>query len=473
MPALDLPQTTMPGSYPQESGGRLINAYADGLGDKAGAPFALRRVPGLKAFGTTEKTSYRGSLLVGATLYSAFSGSVVTHTSAGGAATALTGTLAGTDGVFWARNNAATPDIVVVSPGNGAYVVSAGAVSAYPDSDVASPSSVCCVRSYFIFGSDSGKMQASGINSTDINTLDSATADSKAGSLYRVIPNGDSGLLAAKSSAIEFWGINGEAAGFPFSFITSIPRGIIGRYAIAGHEDGFGSLSKYFVGDDSCVYELTGYQPNKISPPYLDRLIEQVSDKHSIYVSVFVSGGHHFVVVTCPDWTWVYDTNLQRWHERESYQKACWRGLIPVNAFGKWLCGDTESGNVLEISGDEQSEVDAPLRATIETGPHGSFPFGSRVNQLNLLASVGVGMATGTFIQFDPIIEIFISNDNGVKWGSPWQRKLGQQAMGLHKICVNRMGHCGPQGVKLRFAVSDPVHFALMGGDIDVSARAK
>jgi hypothetical protein len=443
------------------------------LGDKAAAPFALRRAPGLKSWGTSAKTGFRGALLVGSTLYEAFSGSVVTHASGGGAASVLTGTLLGTDSVFWARNNAATPDVVVVSPANGAFVVAAGAVSAYPDVDVGAPSSVCGVRNFFVFGYDSGDMRTSGLNSTSINTLDRATASTKADVLYRVIPNGDSGVLSAGSNTIEFWSINNETTGFPFSFVTAIPRGIIGRYAIAGHEDGFGSLSKFFVGDDSCVYELQGYTPAKISPPDLDRLIAAVSDKETIVVSVFVAGGHHFVVVTCPDWTWVYDTNLQRWHERISYQKACWRGLMPISAFGKWLCGDTDSGNILEISGSEQSELTLPLRAIVETGPHGAFPHGTIVGPLNLLASVGVGNATGTPIEFSPVMDIYMSNDNGISWGSPWQRPLGQQAKGLQKVEVNNMGHCGPHGVKFRFAVSDPVHVAIMGGDFDVSARAK
>jgi hypothetical protein len=101
-----------------------VNIYAESLGDSAGSKVVLRRVPGLSAFGTTAQTGFRGMQGVGNTLYSAWSGKAVKHTTAGGAATVLTGTLPGTVPVIFARNNAATPDVVAVSPGDGAFTVS-------------------------------------------------------------------------------------------------------------------------------------------------------------------------------------------------------------------------------------------------------------------------------------------------------------------------------------------------------------
>lgn len=410
---------------------------------------------------------------VGNDLYAAMGGKVYRFSSLGGEGVALTGGLVGGQTVFFARNNRDTPDIVVVVPGSSPSVLSTTDIISYPDSDVGAPNSVCFIKGFFVFSYENGMMRSSGINTTDISTNDYATAESKPDILYRVVPRGDGQLLAAGSNTIEVWGLNGEDAGFPFSPVTVIPRGIISQTAICGHEDGFGR-NIFFVGDDSAVYELVGYAPVKISSPDLDRLIETVADKTTIHASVFVSMGHAFVVVQTPNWTWVYDTNLKRWHERESYLSKSWRGLIPCNAFGKWLCGDRESGQILAINSAAQSEIGKPLRAIVETGPSGSFPLGTRVNRLDLLMSVGVGQAPGVDpIQTDPIVDIQISRDNGVSWSNVWQRRIGKQAIGLQKITVNNMGHCGPQGVKFRFAVSDPVHVAFMGGDVEVSARNK
>ena len=300
MTALVLPTTSMPGQRPQESGGRLVNCFAESLGENAATPLKLLRTPGLRRFGTTNETGFRGGFQLGALVYSAWSGRVNAHASSGGAGADLGGSLPGSEPVFFARNNKATPDLVIVSPDNGAFVATTSAVSAYPHAAVGAPNSVCFLKGYFIFGYGTGKMQASGLNATTINTLDTATAESRSDTLYRVLARGDT-LIAAGSQSIEFWGINGEATGFPFSPVTTLDRGIVGRYAIGGHEEGFG-YGLFFVADDFTVRQLEGYASTKISPPDLDRLIEAAADKSRIQVSIYVTQGHPFVVVQGDDW---------------------------------------------------------------------------------------------------------------------------------------------------------------------------
>lgn len=466
MPQLTLPETTMPGQRPQESGGRLINCFPESLGKSGPSPFKLVRSPGLLAFKTTGQTVYRGGLQVGSLLYTAWSGKAVTHTSAG-VETVLSGSLTGTDPVIWARNNKSTPDTVAVSPGNGAFEVSTSAVVAYTDSDVGAPNSVCFLKGYFIFGYGDGKMRASGLNSTAINTLDVATAESRPDTLYRVLARGDT-LVAAGSTSIEFWGVNGEASGFPFSPITTHDRGIIHRYAIGGHEEGFG-YGIFFVADDFSVRQLDGYASTKISTPDLDRLIEDVVDKEDIQVSVYVSQGHPFVVVQCDDWTWTYDVTLQRWHERKSYNITRWKGMFPVKAFDKWMCGALGSAKLFEIKLTERFEDGEPLIAEVETGPQGQFPYGVRVDRLDVLLTGGVGVASGSDpIETDPTIDIAVSHDLGLSWGNYKQRKVGAQGKSPN-VRVNNLGLCKSKGVKFKFRFSDPVHFGLMGGSFEGS----
>lgn len=466
MTALVLPETTMPGQSAQESGGRLVNCFVESLGKSGPAPFKLVRVPGMLEFGTTADTSgsFRGGFLVGTLAYTAWSGNVYKSTSSGGAATVLTGTLTGTDPVLFARNNASTPDLVIVSPDNGAFVATTAAVSSYPDVDVGSPNSVCFLKGYFIFSYGTGAMIASGLNSTSINTLDTATAESKPDTLYRVIPRGDT-LIAAGSESIEFWAVNGEATGFPFSPITTHERGILHRYSIGGHEEGFGH-GIFFVADDNTVRQLEGYSSNKISPPDLDRLIEAITDKEDIQVSVYVSQGHPFVVVQSTTWTWEYDVGLQRWHERKSYELTRWRGELPFRAFDKWLCGSTHDANIYEIDHDTHFEDAEPLICEIETAPMGGFPYGARVNRLDLFFSAGVGVASGTDpIQTDPTVTVEISKDLGLSWSNEWVRSIGPQGRSPN-VRINNMGLVGPKGAKFRIRCSDPVHFALIGGDV-------
>lgn len=472
MTAIILPTSSAPGAYAQESGGRLGNLFAESLGDTAGSKVALRRVPGLTAFATTTQTNYRGSQVVANTLYSAFNGKVVKHSSAGGAETLLTGTLSGTLPVIWARNNASVPNLVAVSPGDGAYLVTSSAVSTYPDSDVLQPTSVCYLKGVFVFGYGDGTMRNSDVNSTSINALSQATAESNPDTLYRVIPSDRGELLACGSESIEVWSGQNDT-GFFFSYSTTIDVGLAGPYCITGHEDGWGQ-GIFLVASDNSVRQLSGYQAVKISTPDLDRLLENTSDKTTIRMSVFVAQGHSYVVVQGPTWSWVYDLNTQRWHERFSYLKSRWRAVGSHKAFGKWIVGDTDSGNLATIDYLAQMEFSKPLVSFLETGPMGNFPRGARINRLDLYVSVGVGMATGIDpIQTDSSIEIRVSNDNGVTWSQPWLRKLGRQAIGSKKVTVNNLGHAGPQGVKFRFEVSDPVHLAIMGGDVDLQVLGK
>lgn len=469
MVALVLPTTSMPGQEPQESGGRLINCYPESLGETGPAKFKLVRCPGMLEFGTTNESTFRGGIQVGSLAYMAVAGKVNKFTSSGGAGTDLTGTLTGSDPVIWARNNASTPNLVCVSPDNGAFEVTTAAVSAYSDADVGAPNSVCFLKGYFIFSYGTGAMIASGLNSVSINALDTATAESNPDTLYRVIPDGET-LIAAGSSSIEFWAVNGEASGFPFSPVaTHKPaRGIIHRYAIGGHEEGFGH-GIFFVGDDNTVRKIEGYGSRKISPPDLDRLIDAVTDKEDIQISCYITQGHPFVVVQSDDWTWEFDALLERWHERKSYNLTRWKGVLPFKAFDKWICGNNQdaasAAALYEIRAATRYEDEEPLIAEVETAPQGQFPYGARVNRLDVLLAGGVGVASGSDpIETDPHLDIAISKDLGLSWSNYWRRPVGPQGTSPN-VRVNNLGLCKAKGVKFKFRFSDPVHFGLMGGD--------
>lgn len=466
MPAVPLPLISAPGRDSQTTGGRIVNAHMEKLSSTAGQKYAYWRAPGLKLFKEITGDTFRGALLVGSLLYVVVDNKAYSVAS-DGTVTQMTGTVSGTAGVFMARNNAATPDIVIVSPGDGAQVISSGAVDDYPDSDVGQPNSVVFHKGFFVFTYGDGKTRTSGINSTDVATTDVATAESKPDSLLRAIPLGNGQILLCGDASIEVWDGENDTA-YPFSYIATIPRGIIGAYAIAGHEDGFGK-GIFFCGDDFAVHTLNGYQTVKISSPDLDRLISEEADKSLIRVSVFIAAGRSFVAVQGTEWCWVYDVGEQTWHERESYLVKYWRACFPVKAFDKWLCGDLKTGNLLEISTSEQSEVGDPLRMRIQTGPMGAFPAPIRVNGIELYLTKGVGDAEGIDpVETDPDIEISMSSDGGRTWSNPRVVKIGRQAITAGRVRSSIWGKADVQGVQWRFDMSSSVPFALMGADMNV-----
>jgi hypothetical protein len=104
--------------------------------------------------------------------------------TSGGVETLLTGTLTGTEKVFFARNNKTTPDVVCVAPGTGASRSRQRRFRPLP---------MRCWRAeqrllhgfFFIFTYGDGTLQASGQNDVTINTLDKTKAQSKPGGLTR------------------------------------------------------------------------------------------------------------------------------------------------------------------------------------------------------------------------------------------------------------------------------------------------
>jgi len=312
--------------------------------------------------------TYRGGVQVGGTFYALFGTTLYSYTSLGGAGVALTGAVTGSAYCWFAVNQNAPADIAIVSPGVGAFSVntSTGAVISYgppggpPDPNIGTPNSVVFMFGFFIFTYGSGLTRASNLNSTVINTLNNANAQSKADTLFRPVPMGNGQCLLCGSTTIEVWASSPvNPAGYPFSYVSTIYRGIPGPQAIAGNEDGWGK-GIFFVGDDNKVSTLTGYTPTPISVPDLDILIESEPDKSKIIVGVYVSRGHGFVVVQGPNWCWEYDTTIQSWHERASYLQRFWRGFQPIclnfSNSPLWVCGDTLASDLLKIDGTIRKE---------------------------------------------------------------------------------------------------------------------
>jgi hypothetical protein len=460
------PLLSAPGRAPQAAGGRLVNCYPEKLAATSGKPYAYWRAPGLKSWGTTAASGFRGALVVGSTLYAIIGTKAYSFPSTGGAGTLLTGTITGTAPVFMARDNASTPNVVVVAPGDGAFVIASGAVSSYPDADVGQPNSVKFHKGFFIFTYGDGKTRSSGINSTSINTQDVATAESKPDTLYCTVPLGNGQYLLVGSATMEVWGGQVNDTGYPFSYVATIARGIVGPYAITGDQDGWGK-GIFLVGDDFKVSTLEGYTPVPISTPDIDLLIEREPDKTAITIGCYVSQGHGFVVVQAPTWCWEYDTTLQSWHERQSYLQTYWRALQPVKAFDKWICGDRKTGNILQIDGSAQDEVGDPIKMRIETGPFGAFPKAVRINGIELYVTKGVGIATGTDpVQTDPVVEVACSTDGGNRFSNPRQLKIGRQAITKGRVRSQIWGQAEVQGVRWRLDFSANVNFGFMGADM-------
>ncbi len=83
-PPILFPASTSPGKDEIEGGGRLINAYAERLGEGAPAQYVIRRTPGLTSFCATSETGFRGMWYDGNSyIYAAWAGELFYIDSAG------------------------------------------------------------------------------------------------------------------------------------------------------------------------------------------------------------------------------------------------------------------------------------------------------------------------------------------------------------------------------------------------------
>jgi hypothetical protein len=472
---IPFPLSSQPGQQPQEGAGRLVNCYAEPLGKTAAALQKWSRSSGMSVFATQATAGFRGAILVNNLLFAAFA-NVVKTIASDGTVTSV-GTLTGTKPVTWARNNKATPDIQCVDPDNGAFTVTSSSVSSFSGGGaLPAPNSVCSQDGYFFWGIGDNTIFAAGPNSTTVNSQTFTTAQSRpTGGLLRVIPYKGLLFIFCTSFCEIFVNTSNTFPAFPYTRYKVLDRGLIGPSAIAGWQDGFGNLM--WVGDDYGVYRFdANLEPEKISPPDLDRLIRAVSDKTTLSAGCYVHDGRSVWHISSPAWSWEFNLNTQKWNERSSIVSgafARWRGIKGVNAFGKWLLGDAQSGNILAIDPTTYLEAGAMSVMRIESGPVANFPAGIRIAQASFDFVPGVGVATAaTSNIIDPQVAISWSRDGGANFGNPILRRLGKQGEKLRRVAVNNCGIASPFGMRWRLDISDPVYVGLMRGVQSAEARS-
>lgn len=404
---IPFPLSSFPGANPQEGAGRLINCCAEPLGEPTKptgpTPQVWRRQPGLTLFKAMGQTGYRGGLLVNNLAYEAFLNNAST-VDASGNVTSI-GVFPGTKPISIARNQASPPDVIAVDIDNGAYRLSGGGAPAlYTGGGVLpQPNSVAFQDGYLFFTIGDNRVFATTVNTLVINALTFITVQKKSDvSLLRAIAY--NGLLWLFTSGnCEVWQDTAEPfPNFPYSFLNVVNYGLLQANAIAGFETGFDQL--LWVSQDFGVYWAKdgSMQPNKVSPPDLDKLIETAHRAGQALRSyVYAFGGKKFWVLSAPGWSWEINLSTNRWNERWSLINGIytqWRAEGSHPAFGKYLMGDASAGNLLWPDVTNYTENGNPQLMRIESGPITQFPLGERICRADFNADLGTGVAVGNFI---------------------------------------------------------------------------
>lgn len=407
------PLSSFPGASGQESAGRLINCSAEPLGEASNpsgpSPQVWRRQPGLSLFAITPEVAiYRGGLIVNNLSFEAWAN---VYTVSAAAVVTLLGALPGTKKVSIAHNQVRpAPDVVAVDIDNGAYLLTSSGTPSAPASyngggNLPQPNSVCFQDGYFFYTIADGRCFASPINSVGtINTQTFITAQSKSDvTLLRGIAY--SGVLwLFTTGGCEIWqDAAGVAPAFPYSRLLVIEYGLVQPNAIAGWETGFSNMC-WVAQDFGCYIAQPGqFQPTKISPPDLDRLIEaQVRAGNTLEASCYIFGGKPFWALSSPAWTWEFCITTQKWNERWSLATSGnfgrWRATGSHPAFNKWLMGDEQTGNLLWPDVTNYTENGSVLLFRMESGPVNDFPNQVRIARADFQFVTGTGIAVANLL---------------------------------------------------------------------------
>lgn len=384
----------------------ILNEFLDSF------PVSLTYTLGASETTTTIATGIKAlinanSVLSGANLTATSSGAVITISQLGsiGNNTSLSYSVTTPSGT---GNETITfsPTSGNLSGGTGTEGAFTGSPTSYNgQGNLPQPNSVCFQDGYFFFTIAAGRVYATPLNGLTLNALTFITVQAKADvTLLRGVAF--SGLLFLfTTGSCEVWqnaGAANPAPNFPYARIAVLEFGLIQSAAIAGWETGFSQLM--WVAQDFGVYWLGpgSIAPIKASPPDLDKLIEaQIRAGNTLEAGCYTFGGNRFWHISSPDWTWEFNLGTQKWNERWSLTTdgtwGRWRATGGHPAFGKWLFGDEQSGNLLWPDVTNHTENGAVQLFRIESGPVKAFPNQLRIARADFDFDMGVGIAVGSF----------------------------------------------------------------------------
>lgn len=466
------PLSTSPGVKPNEDAGRLINCYLDEAVGQPARP-RFKRSPGLaRAVDITGHDHCRGLFVVDTTLLSVLDERVYAVTVSGSTWSANNlGALAGSDIVTIARNRAGTANIVLVCDAGVFNLFTGSGPTSFADADLpAGMNSVSFLNGYFVWTRTNGEIWASGLNAVTVDALAFTAAQTRADGLTRGVAFRENFFAFGPASCEVFRDVG--TTPFPLGFVTTIPRGIIGRAAVAGFEEGWAN-ELIWAADDFIVYRLNGYEPQRISPAWVSRWIQDLTQAEREGLEAFVTmvGGHAFWHLSSPHWTIVYDHTTQQWHEREAYGGGRWRASCSAKFSGSWVVGDATGGELFTVSETEFRDFDALIQMRAQSLRSGNFPSRIGIPRADFDFTAGTGVSSGEAP--NPVASISWSDDGGGSFGNPLLREIGAEGEYGQRCTVLRTGMAGPKGRVWRVDVSDPVHIGFMGGAMAVEGRAE
>ena len=470
MVAVEFGHTSNPDKSGFGSNQRLLNGYAEALGQAAKSPLPIYGVPGTSRFdigATGLNGPCRGMLYVyGKGLY-VIAGTAAALLDDQGNATPVSGTIAGTSMVIMAANQQTNPQIGIVAD-NVYYVLDTG-TNTISEPNIASlpaPNSVTFLDGYLVFSIPDGRIFHTALNDAlTVNALSYATASSRSDGLRRIVTHRGA-LIALGESSLEIWE---DAGTTPFAFArirADIDIGCIAEQTVATVADAL-----MWVDNNGMVRQLMASEPVRISTHALERAISDLTwDERRALRAVYTHfNGHDFYAVTSPYWTWEFDLATGLWHERTSGGLANWfaQGFESFN--GKVVIGSGQDASLHVLDDSSETESGNPYLFLAQSAPVHAFPKGLIIDQLDVDIIPGVGITGSNEDAANPLLMLDWSDDGGNTWAGGRTASLGQVGERFAVASFYQLGATRRAGRTFRLSSSSPV----MRGILNAEARVR
>ncbi|WP_299476997.1 hypothetical protein [uncultured Paracoccus sp.] len=467
---LVLPTESNPAAYGHAGRTRMVNCRAVAEGDGAKTNIQIHPVYGWADYLTLSAgQKVRALFSLDSNTLLSVCGRFLHRTDSAGTATVVGGIP--TDGpVQMVRNRRLdAPQVLIVTDGR-AYVYQAGTLTEVGDPDYAAAIGVTVFNGYGILPGPQGKWQISGLDDfTSFDALEFAYANSLPDEIVSAI-NLEGGIALLGERSVEFWSDSG-GADFPF-----VRSGVREVGCAAGASVTRVGRAVMFIGHDRTVRLLTGYEPQKVSNPGLDRALDR-ADLSIVDAFSYEAEGHTFYQLSwgsdlgANSATWVFDVATGKWHERESYGYTRCRATCYAYHNGRHIVGDG-TGRLYIMGRDYHDEAGQPLIVDVQPAPVDTFPNGGIVHQVDLDAVPGVGIDTAsTERDQQPVVSLSYSDDGGRNFGRERTRGLGSDGEFRARVRWLACGQVNSVGRIWRFRADAAVARAFLRASMNVEKR--
>lgn len=384
------------------------------------------------------------------------------------------GTISGSGRVSLADNGT---QLCIVVPGDTGYIYDVDDDTLTEITDIAyfdlGPSQkVVYIDGYFVHIANQTIYNSALNDGLSYNGLDFAEAEADPDDIISVHVH-RSQLFVGGRNTIEVFQNVGNL-NFPFQRISGyvIPIGVSTKESMIEYNGTFA-----FIGADTggqpAIYQFSGNGASKISTTAIETLLRKLTDIEieNGFAWSYSQDGGIFAGFSFDSTSICYDAKASAlagrpiWHQRESEELnnlTRWRVNCILQAYGRFLVGDSERGIIGEMSLDFLTEYGEQIRRVATAGPFNSDT-GSRFwHMVQLLVENGVGNADDP----DPEVRMSYSDDGGrnFSYESVAGMGRGMGEVGDYKIRPTwyRLGYTNTSRI-YRFEMSDPVKSVIIG----------